>query len=950
MYQKLKGKGIKLILSILVIMTLLNSIAPVCSRAENGIIENAFYGLLVEPVTDLVCSIGDTLINVMQDMLMPGAPVAVTVRNQSEREERLLKMYQEVYSKSYDELMEEYGSDLENAPEPMICYSPAAIFTNRVPALNINFINPLSNFDKQYGSIINNSKEIAGKQLDDAYYQEAKDKYGWSKEQASKAWALSKALESANSTEEKERYLGSVLINQDGEEISNPLANSAVIIGPTISKWYTALRNVAITGLLIILVYVGIRILLTSISDEKAKYKMMLKNWAVSIVLVFLLHYMMLGMITVTELIVDALDGGVYQKDQNGYVDMQDSLFNKVRLQETIERNNETSNTRWLDTFGYALLYTILVIYTLIFTWKYLKRLVYMVFLTIVAPMVAITYPIDKIGDKKAQAFNMWFKEYLFNLLLQPVHLLIYTVLVASALEFAKTNILYAIVALGFILEAEQFVKKMFGMQAKGGGFADFAAGALFSQGLTLIERTAGAASKAIAPKGGNSGGGSEGSDNRVRQQSMKDPQAELGLNAAFGNNDEHRPQTQTGAPIIIATRASSGSAGTEEETRTEGKIPQSESTVGPTPTPITEGITSPETKPLSIGKTNKKKKITGPAAGLKNVFGSATKKVWNIDTGKKAAKISAGIALGAIAGGTLATIGTAGGIALRNGTGKGAAAGLAAGVAVSAAGMELGSRAIKGIKDTATTVKENYDIGAKTLDERKAEANRKWRSEYLRRPEVQQKFLKDYGENAEIMMKNWDEAARYGTPDEAAMKMMENGYTPQEAMTTSDLIKKGIVTRKDFLNPESKEFHAFENYVDQIAKGDEKKTKYIYNAFDIGLGLKPKEMDSLRTSAKEENLKQAQKKEQQRQQHREEKRKKQEKAEERIRNDEKEKAKQKERKKRSGVEESPLEKTREEREEKRQEQEETKVRFHEPNEKQETPPSYTEDPNNESK
>ena len=92
MYQKLKGKGIKLILSILVIMTLLNSIAPVCSRAENGIIENAFYGLLVEPVTDLVCSIGDTLINVMQDMLMPGAPVAVTVRNQSEREERLLKM------------------------------------------------------------------------------------------------------------------------------------------------------------------------------------------------------------------------------------------------------------------------------------------------------------------------------------------------------------------------------------------------------------------------------------------------------------------------------------------------------------------------------------------------------------------------------------------------------------------------------------------------------------------------------------------------------------------------------------------------------------------------------------------------------------------------------------------------------------------------------------------
>ena len=40
-----------------------------------------------------------------------------------------------------------------------------------------------------------------------------------------------------------------------------------------------------------------------------------------------------------------------------------------------------------------------------------------MAFLTIIAPLVALTYPIDKINDGKAQAFNMWFKEYIFNLL-----------------------------------------------------------------------------------------------------------------------------------------------------------------------------------------------------------------------------------------------------------------------------------------------------------------------------------------------------------------------------------------------------------------------------------------------------------------------------------------------------------------------------------------------------
>ena len=77
---------------------------------------------------------------------------------------------------------------------------------------------------------------------------------------------------------------------------------------------------------------------------------------------------------------------------------------------------------------GYNIIYIVLVIYTIIFCFTYLKRVVYMAFLTIIAPLVAITYPIDKINDGKAQAFDLWLKEYLFNLLIQPMHLILYTI------------------------------------------------------------------------------------------------------------------------------------------------------------------------------------------------------------------------------------------------------------------------------------------------------------------------------------------------------------------------------------------------------------------------------------------------------------------------------------------------------------------------------------------
>ena len=38
--------------------------------------------------------------------------------------------------------------------------------------------------------------------------------------------------------------------------------------------------------------------------------------------------------------------------------------------------------------------------------------------------------PIDKLNDGQAQAFNMWLKEFIFNILIQPFHLLIYMVFI----------------------------------------------------------------------------------------------------------------------------------------------------------------------------------------------------------------------------------------------------------------------------------------------------------------------------------------------------------------------------------------------------------------------------------------------------------------------------------------------------------------------------------------
>ena len=108
-----------------------------------------------------------------------------------------------------------------------------------------------------------------------------------------------------------------------------------------------------------------------------------------------------------------------------------------------------------------------------------------MAFLTVIAPLVAVTYPIDKISDGHAQAFNTWLKEYIFNLLIQPMHLLLYVLLISMAFELAGQNMIYCLVAIGFMMPAEKFIRSLFGFdKAKTPGFLAGATGAALTVGL----------------------------------------------------------------------------------------------------------------------------------------------------------------------------------------------------------------------------------------------------------------------------------------------------------------------------------------------------------------------------------------------------------------------------------------------------------------------------------
>ena len=136
-----------------------------------------------------------------------------------------------------------------------------------------------------------------------------------------------------------------------------------------------------------------------------------------------------------------------------------------------------------------------------------------MAFFTMIAPLIALTYPIDKIKDGKAQAFSIWLREYIFNALLQPMHLLLYVIFVSSASSLVDKNPLYAVVAIGFLVPAEKFFRKMFGFEqaSSASPMGAAAGGALIMNAINKMGQRSGkhAAGGSKGAEGGESGGGS---------------------------------------------------------------------------------------------------------------------------------------------------------------------------------------------------------------------------------------------------------------------------------------------------------------------------------------------------------------------------------------------------------------------------------------------------------
>lgn len=635
-----------------------------------------------------------------------------------------------------------------------------------------------------------------------------------------------------------------------------------------IASWYLTFRLIAIIGMLPVLVYIGIRILISAPSD-KAKYKENLMDWSIAFLLIFAMHYIMsfsniiiddvTDMIGSIDINVDvktdaggvqtvsyknqAVEGFLIGVNEDGSVNKDTQKLIGNAYKKMISGDSATEVTKryewcfWRDAkgtpaggegdaavlfwpcdnfvsqtrmyaqrakgdfayIGYGLIYVILTIYTCVFIFVYLRRFIYMSFLTLISPLVALTYPIDKIRDGKAQAFEFWFKEYFYNLLLQPLHLLLYMILVGTAMNFAAKHPIYVCVILGFMIPFEKLLKQMFGFRGETpGAIPGMAAGALM---MEASHRIFGKPPKGLGGGKGSNKSGNDGKDDDVKPIKMKDVDTSGGnlIGGSSSSDDESGASSSAGVGGALNPGSGSGelNPGSDSETSNPGSgsgalNPGSDSgTSNP-------GSVSGESNPgirrngvLSANSRRRFRKISAPLRYTGRAFGRYFKnngKNLAISAGKSAIRFAGGAASAAVG----ATGGMIAGVV--SGDPSKAAAYIAAG---GAAAYSLGSRAAENIPNIvssqANAIKDEYYLD--NPDKYEEIQRNKQRKEWLKN-EKNINTLKLNGINYKDLNKNGDlnDYIDHGFNAKqvvAAQQMRNEGFDHKQAMTIAAMADK---------------------------------------------------------------------------------------------------------------------------------------------------------------
>ena len=262
-------------------------------------------------------------------------------------------------------------------------------------------------------------------------------------------------LDKYKNLEEEQRKQAS-----DGDKIQVLSKDSIVYsLRENIAKWYIVIRQICIIILLLMLIYLGIRLAMSTTAGGKAIYKTMLVSWLTSFILVFGIHYYMMIVIDVNEFFVDT-----FSKVAQNAIDESDNGTGSQSIYDTIR--TRAYSLKLSEGWPATIFYMVLIYFLIRFLFIYIKRYFTVMILALIGPVMATKNCFDVVTTGKSKkAMGKWMTDFAMNVFLQTIHAALYCIFMVMAFDLSTTSIpgfVMSLVFINFIFKAEKIFMNIF--------------------------------------------------------------------------------------------------------------------------------------------------------------------------------------------------------------------------------------------------------------------------------------------------------------------------------------------------------------------------------------------------------------------------------------------------------------------------------------------------------
>ena len=227
------------------------------------------------------------------------------------------------------------------------------------------------------------------------------------------------------------------------------------LIKINVAKWNVIMSAIALILLLGVMIYLAINMALVYAGvrtpQKHANLKNTMINVLISFVMIFILPIILAVIANVNDVMVRLLS-----QARVGIINSSEAANFEIYVRYA---NNHLGSFNSAMT---GITYILLIIIYMRFIIVYLKRFYTLGLLTIVSPLITVTYAVDKLKDDKSQILGKFYREYFYAYFLQPLHCIIYLFYLGGVGAIAVTSPLMGLFLLSMFGRVEKIIKGLF--------------------------------------------------------------------------------------------------------------------------------------------------------------------------------------------------------------------------------------------------------------------------------------------------------------------------------------------------------------------------------------------------------------------------------------------------------------------------------------------------------